>query len=103
MSTDLVSPLLGTQSCSPLVGVRTNRCPTCEGGGIVGDERKHRSCPDCAGTGLARTLADLIQERRALLNEMRAERDITARELLRATVAVLDVEIAEMRRSQEAA
>ena len=50
-----------------------------------------------------RTLPDLIAERRVLLNEMRAERDITARELLRATVAVLDVEIAEMRRSQEAA
>lgn len=97
---DLVTPLLGSQSCSPLVGVRTNRCPTCEGGGIVGSERSHATCPDCAGTGLARTLADLVQERGALLREMRAcGNDVETRELLRAQVAVLDVEIAEMRRA----
>ncbi len=46
-----VDALLGTQSCSPLVGVRMSQCPTCNGGGIVGDERKHATCEECAGTG----------------------------------------------------
>lgn len=104
MSNDIgsqVDALLGTQSCSPLVGavMERNRCPTCEGSGIVGDERSHRSCSDCAGTGLAKTLADLIAERRELLCEMRAAgNDVTTREMLRAQVAVLDVEIAAMKR-----
>lgn len=89
----------------PLVGVRTNRCHACDGCGVIGVDRgtRHpgdsRRCSDCDGTGLARTLADLIQERREILNEMRSSRDMTTRETLRAVVAALDVEIAEMRRA----
>ncbi len=40
----------------------------------------------------------LVLERRALLQEMRRERDITAREVLRAEVAVLDRQLAAYRR-----
>lgn len=46
-----------------------------------------------------RTLPDLIAERRVLLNEMRAERDLAAREVLRFQVALLDVEVAEARKA----
>lgn len=100
-----VDALLGSQSCSPLVGVRTNRCSTCEGSGVVGDERAHRNCRDCAGTGLARTIVDLVEERAEVRRSMRAAHvagDIAAREEMRAQVARLDVEIAAMR-AQEAA
>lgn len=97
-----VQALLGTPSCSPVVG-RKNNCWECEGAGIVGDERKHGRCPSCDGTGLARTLQSLIAERRSLLQEMRAAGDIQAREVLRGQVALLDVEIAELRRSGRAA
>jgi DnaJ-class molecular chaperone len=98
---DLVSPLLGTPSCSPVVG-RTNNCSSCEGGGIVGDERSHRSCPDCHGTGLAWTLEQLIESRSTVLrwmHEAHARGEIDRRESLRAEVAELDVMIASMRRA----
>lgn len=107
---DLVTPLLGSQSCSPLVGVRTNRCRECDGCGIVdtgrgvGDDIRTATCSSCDGTGLARTLQQLIEERRELLQEMRScGGDVETRETLRAQVAVLDVEIAELRRSGRAA
>jgi len=97
---DLVTPLLGTQSCSPLVG-RSNNCPTCDGGGIVGDERSHRSCRDCHGTGLASRLEQLIEEKRAALARMHAYHRagrISEREAVRAEVAEIDDEIARERR-----
>lgn len=75
-------------------------CHVCSGGGIVGDERSHRSCSVCAGIGLARTLQDLLAERRVLLQEMRAagaRGEIAVRETIRAEVAVLDAEIAAAR------
>lgn len=102
---DLVSPLLGTQSCSPRVGVR-NVCAACDGSGIVGDERSHCSCPTCDGSGLAYTLEQLIERKGDELRAMRAAHvagDIERREQLRAQAAHWDDMIAEARRSQEAA
>lgn len=54
---DLVSPLLGTQSCSPLVGVPL--CRMCGGAGEVAEHTwEHRDprvteCPNCDGCGYA--------------------------------------------------
>lgn len=42
-----------------------------------------------------RTIQDLLAERRALLRERDAETDATARAVLQAQVALLDVDIAE--------
>lgn len=104
MSRDLgsaVQALLGTPACAPQVG-RKNNCWECDGGGIVGDERSHRNCPTCGGTGLARTLEQLIAERSEVLrymHEAHAAGSIDRRESLRAEVAELDVMIADLRRA----
>lgn len=100
-----VQALLGSQSCSPRVGVR-NVCAACDGSGIVGSERAHRSCPSCDGSGLAYTLEQLIERKGCALAAMRrahCEGNVERREEMRGEVAHWDDMIADLRRSGRAA